>query len=74
MDLATAQTHLDAWLAADLAISRRKSYSIGDRTYTSEDGPFIKGQVSYWQNVVDSLTAEAAGGTTPGIKIATWSI
>lgn len=73
MTVATAQTHLDAWLAADLALSRRKSYAIGDRTLTSADGAYIKAQISYWQGVVETLTAQAAGSSNPGIKVATWS-
>ena len=73
MTVAIAQTHLDAWLAADLAISKRKSYAIGDRTLTAQDGPFVKDQISYWQGVVEALTAQAAGATNPGVKIATWS-
>ena len=73
MDVTTAQTHLDAWLAADLAVATGQSYSIQGRSLARADAAHIKSQITYWQNVVDSLTAEAAGGSTPGVKIAKWS-
>jgi hypothetical protein len=29
--------------------------------------------MAYWQRVVDTLTASAAGGTTPGVLTPKWS-
>lgn len=69
----TAQTHLDAWLAADLAIATGKSYSIGDRTLTRQDAAEVRRQISYWQGVVNKLKAETAGNTSPSVKVAKWS-
>ena len=73
MDVATAQTHLDAWLAADLAISRGQSYAIGDRTLTRVDAAHVKERISYWQGIINKLNAEAAGNKAPSIKVATWT-
>ncbi|MGI9548707.1 MAG: DUF6148 family protein [Bdellovibrionales bacterium] len=77
MDLATAQTHLDAWLAADLRVATGQSYTISSggstRVLTRADAGEIKNRIAYWQNVVDTLTAQASGAKSPGIKIARWS-
>ena len=73
MTVTTAQTHLDAWLAADLAVAKRKSYSIQGRSLTHSDAETIKAQIAYWNGVVESLNAEAAGNKSPGIRIATWT-
>ena len=73
MTVATAQTHLDAWLAADLAIAKGASYTIQGRSLTRQDGEIVKERISYWEGVVQSLNAQAAGNTSPGIRIATWS-
>lgn len=73
MTVVTAQTHLDAWLAADLAVAKGKSYSIQGRSLTRVDAETIKSQIAYWQSIVNSLNAEAAGAVSPGIRIAKWS-
>lgn len=73
MTVAEAQTHLDAWLAADLALSRGQSYAIGDRTLTRADWATVKEACSHWQGVVNNLNAEAAGNTAPSVKTATWN-
>lgn len=73
MTISQAQTHLDAWLAADLAIATGKSYAIGDRTLTRQDAGEVKSRIAYWQGVVNKLTSEAAGAGNPGVKIASWS-
>lgn len=75
ISLETANTHLDAWLAADLAVSSGQSYSIGSRTLTRVNSLEILRQIAYWSRVVDTLTAAAAGNTgagnrNPGIKTA----
>lgn len=44
--------HLDAWLAADLALAQAKSYTIvtpsGSRSLTRADGEEIKRNIDYW--------------------------
>ena len=66
MTVATAQTHLDAWLAADLALATAQSYSLstpgGSRTLTRANVQEVRDQIAYWQRVVNDLTARAAGG------------
>jgi len=68
MDLGTAQTHLDAWVAADLALSAGKSYSIANRQFTRNDADHVRNQMTYWQRVVESFQAPA-GTVNPGFKI-----
>ena len=77
MDIATAQTHLDAWLAANLALATNETYTIstpsGSRSLTRADQPAVRSEVNYWQRTLQTLRAEAAGVANPGVKIATWS-
>jgi hypothetical protein len=73
MDIVTAQTHLDAWLAADLALATAKSYTIGNRQLTRADVGEIRDQIAYWQNQVSNQTAIAAGISNPSIAIADFS-
>jgi hypothetical protein len=68
LDLATAQTHLDAWLAADLAVAAGRSMQIDGRTLTWESADLIRAQIAYWQRQVDSLQ-----GRQRSIKTATWT-
>lgn len=70
MTSATAQTHLDAWLAADLAVSRNQSYSIDNRSLNRANVEEIRGQIAYWQRKVNQLLAQEAGQSNPGHKIA----
>jgi hypothetical protein len=72
--IATAEAHRDAFLAAELGLARNQSYSMPDgRGLTRADEKWVSGRIVYWQGVINSLTAEAAGVTNPGIKIAKWS-
>ena len=73
MTVATAQTHLDAWLAADLAVAKGQSYEIAGRSLKRVDAATIKGQIAYWQGIVNALNAESAGENSPGVRIAKWS-
>lgn len=68
IDLTTAQAHLDAWTAADLALSVGQSYSIGSRTLTRNNAAEVRSSISFWQRVVTTLQAEAASNTLPGNK------
>jgi len=71
MDATTAQTHLDAWLAADLAVALGRSYTIGDRQLTRESSAFIRDNIAYWQRVVDTQNAQASG-STKSASLACW--
>lgn len=64
MDASTAQTHLDAWLAAELAVSSGQAYQIGEVAVTRANLAQIRSQISYWQRVVDQYTTTAAEGTS----------
>lgn len=55
-----AQQHLDAWIQADLALARARSYMIttpnGSTQVTRADLSDIKRQIAYWQQQVNILT------------------
>ena len=68
MDLATAQANLAAIESAYLGKSLVRSITIGDRTIVNPKDEELRAAMSYWQRVVNALTAEAAGST---ITIAT---
>lgn len=53
--LETAQTHLNSWLAAELALSSGQSYTIGTRSLTRVDLTDVMKQISYWQKQVDEI-------------------
>lgn len=65
-----AETHLDAWLAADLAVSKGLSYSIAGRSLTRENSAEIRDSIAYWQNAVDSFEAAALGVKRSNVMIA----
>lgn len=72
MDLSTAQLHLDAWLAADLALSQNQSYAIGELSLTRANAQHVRDQILYWQRVVDAYTATAAGSTSSSVSFASF--
>lgn len=73
MTQSTAQAHLDAWEAADLAIASGKSYTINGRQLTRADAQEVRDQITYWQRVVNRFAADAAGNTSPGVRLAKFS-
>ena len=72
MTEAEAQTHLDAWVAADTAISTGKAYTIGNRSLTRSDAAEVTRQITFWQRTVKTQAALAGGITSPGVVHATW--
>lgn len=62
--LQQAQEHLDAWLAADIALSKGESYTIntggGTRQLTRANRDAVKDAIQYWSTQVDIL-----GNATP---------
>lgn len=62
MDLATAQAHLDAWLAADLNPATTVRTADG-KSITYPTPEETRANIAYWQRVVLSYTAYAAGAT-----------
>lgn len=71
MDLATAQAHLDAWLAVDLALTSGQSYQLPEVGVTRVDARTVAQRIQHWSNVVDRLTAVAAG--TNQVTLASFS-
>jgi Family of unknown function (DUF6148) len=56
-----AQTQLDAWLAASLAVSRGQSYSIAGRSLSRVNAEHIQVMINYWQRHINTLKAKASG-------------
>lgn len=48
MRLEEIRAHVAAWEAADLAISRGKSYTIDGLTYYRQDAEQVRAQLDYW--------------------------
>ena len=52
LTLTQAQTALDAWIAADLAVAKGQSYSMNGRTLTLSNAKEIREQIQYWERRV----------------------
>ena len=61
MDLATAQAHLDGWLTVEAALRSGQANTLPEVGVTRVDARTVLQRINYWQRVVDSLTARAAG-------------
>ena len=70
MDIATAQAHLDAWLKADLALSKGLSYSVDGLSVTRAD---TQSKIEYWQRRVCELSTIASGGRQHRAAVATFN-
>jgi hypothetical protein len=51
----TAQTALDAWIAADLAVAKGQSYSMNGRSLTMSNAKEIREQIQYWERRLATL-------------------
>lgn len=60
--LQQAETQLAAWLAADEAVSKGQSYSLGGRTVTRADAAVITQKIDYWDRKVKELQDGSSGG------------
>ena len=56
-----AQAHLDAWMAADLAVAQGQSYTIGTRTLTRANAKDIADQIMRWQRLVQAFSRGNGG-------------
>ena len=56
--LERAEKHLEAWYAAELAVSTGQSYSIGSRSVTRVNLPEIRKQITFWQREVSRLNGK----------------
>lgn len=54
--LEIAETHLNAWLLAELEVTTNQSYSIGTRSLTKANLSEIRNQIQFWGNKVVELT------------------
>jgi len=53
--LEQAQTALDGWIAADLAISKGQSYAMNGRTITLANIVDVRSQIQYWERRISTL-------------------
>ena len=56
ISLETANTHLQAWLKAELEITTSQSYRIGGRTLYRADLKQVREQIDYWRGIVNTLS------------------
>lgn len=59
MKIDEIRAHVDKWQAADLAVSKGKSYTIDGLTYTRQDAQAVREQLEYWTR---RLAAVLRGG------------
>lgn len=55
LTITQAQTALDAWIAADLAVAKGQSYSMNGRSLTLANAKEIREQIQYWERRVAAL-------------------
>lgn len=55
MALIQAQTALDAWIAADLAVAKGQSYTMNGRSLTLANSKEIREQIQYWERRVSAF-------------------
>ena len=72
MDSATAQAHLDEWLAADLAVASGQSYTIGNRSLTRADAETIRTQIQFYTGLRDIARAREFGNRRPRASFVAW--
>ena len=56
-----AQTALDAWIAADLAVAKGQSYSMNGRSLTLANVKEICEQIQYWERRVMAFSNNGSG-------------
>jgi len=71
--MSTASDLLDAYLAAELAVLRRQSYTIGDRTLTFADLNAIRTERKALERRVAAEMAAAGGAVGPRHRLADFS-
>lgn len=60
--LEVAQAHLNAWLAAELALSTSQSYTINGRSITRANIAEVMQQIRYWRkqlNIASGLRSQS---------------
>ena len=59
-----AQTALDAWITADLAVAKGQSYSMNGRSLTLVNAKEIREQIQYWERRVAAFSVGSTGGAS----------
>lgn len=79
LTLTTAQAHLDAWYAADLAVSQGRTVAMEGESLTRESADRIRQQIEFWEAKVAQIKAQASAGSDdyarhqPGVRVARWT-
>jgi hypothetical protein len=60
LTLQQAQSALDAWIAADLAVAKGQSYSMNGRSLTLANTRDIREQIQYWERRVVAFQQTAS--------------
>ena len=68
-----AQTALDAWIAADLAVAKGQSYSMNGRSLTLANAKEIREQIQYWERRVAALSSNRSSGSNSVSSLADFS-
>lgn len=74
MTLQEIKAHLAKWEAADLAVSRGKSYTVDGLTYTRQDASAIRDQLEYWRLRLAMVLRHGRAGVTvrPVVSLDHW--
>lgn len=73
MTLTEAQARLTLVETAYEAALNGRAVTYQAKSVTYQDLEMLSKELDKWQSVVDTLTAQAAGATNPGVRVATWS-
>lgn len=78
MDLATAQTYLDTWTAAQVALASNESYTLTfpngtSRTVQRTDEQTIRNQITYWHRVIQAYDANNRGAIEKSFTTPRWT-
>lgn len=63
---------LDGWLTVEQALMSGQAYTLPEVSVTRVDARTVQQRITYWQRVVDTLTARAAG-ITKSVTLASFS-
>jgi hypothetical protein len=60
--LEQAQTHLAAWMQADLSLTQSKEYEIDGRKLKREDAEEVRANIKFWADLCQKLQPNARTG------------
>lgn len=73
MTLVEAQASLALVKTAYEAALNGRTVTYQQKSVGYQDIEKLSAELDKWQSIVDTLEAQAAGATNPGVRIATWS-